>query len=166
MEPSGKKGIFVGYSETSKAYRIYIPGQRYIEVSRDVTFHEEVAFRHSREVPLDAELVEQEAPAAVGESSDKAPSLEDEREESEEGPDVPIEEPVERLLEKIPAKRKPAWCKQILQEAEGHATPKGTFRESRKPQRYSGLAAQVDPIICEPSSFEEATKLQVWKDAM
>ena len=30
LEPSGKKGIFVGYSETSKAYRIYIPGQRYI----------------------------------------------------------------------------------------------------------------------------------------
>jgi transposase InsO family protein len=25
LEPSGKKGIFVGYSESSKAYRIYIP---------------------------------------------------------------------------------------------------------------------------------------------
>jgi transposase InsO family protein len=25
LEPSGKKGTFVGYSETSKAYRIYIP---------------------------------------------------------------------------------------------------------------------------------------------
>ena len=80
--------------------------------------------------------------------------------------DVPTEDPIERLLEEIPAKRQPAWCRQILQEAEGHAAPKGTFRESRKPQRYSGLAAQVDPVICEPSSFEEATKLQVWKDAM
>jgi hypothetical protein len=28
LEPSGKKGTFVGYSETSKAYRIYILGQR------------------------------------------------------------------------------------------------------------------------------------------
>ena len=44
LEPSGKKGIFVGYSETSKAYRIYIPGQKFIEVSRDVTFHEETTF--------------------------------------------------------------------------------------------------------------------------
>jgi hypothetical protein len=26
LEPSGKKGTFVGYNETSKAYRIYIPG--------------------------------------------------------------------------------------------------------------------------------------------
>jgi hypothetical protein len=25
LEPSGKKGIFVGYNESSKAYRIYIP---------------------------------------------------------------------------------------------------------------------------------------------
>ena len=105
MEPFGKKGIFVGYSETSKAYRIYIPGQRYIEVSRDVTFHEEVAFHRSREVPLDTELVEQEAPAADGESSDKPPGPEDEREESKEGLDVPTEEPIERLLEEIPAKR-------------------------------------------------------------
>ena len=26
LEPFGRKGIFVGYSETSKAFRIYIPG--------------------------------------------------------------------------------------------------------------------------------------------
>jgi hypothetical protein len=26
MEPSGKKGDFVGYSENSKSYRIYVPG--------------------------------------------------------------------------------------------------------------------------------------------
>ena len=26
LEPSGKKGIFVGYSETSKAYHIYVLG--------------------------------------------------------------------------------------------------------------------------------------------
>ena len=28
LEPSGKKGTFVGYSESSKAYRIYVPRQR------------------------------------------------------------------------------------------------------------------------------------------
>ena len=26
LEPLGRKGIFVGYNETSKAFRIYIPG--------------------------------------------------------------------------------------------------------------------------------------------
>ena len=26
LEPSGKKGVFVGYSDSSKAYHIYVPG--------------------------------------------------------------------------------------------------------------------------------------------
>jgi transposase InsO family protein len=37
LDPSGKKGIFVGYYEVSKAFRIYIPDQHHIEISRDVT---------------------------------------------------------------------------------------------------------------------------------
>ena len=32
LEPSGRKGIFVEYSETSKAYRVYILGQKNIEL--------------------------------------------------------------------------------------------------------------------------------------
>ena len=92
-------------------------------------------------------MEEQEAPAADGESLDEPPSPKDQREESKEGLDAPVEEPLERLLEDPPAKRKPAWCRQILQEAEGHAAPKGTFRESRKPQSFFGLATHVDPVI-------------------
>jgi hypothetical protein len=49
LDPSGKKGIFVGYSETSKAYRVYIPGYRQIEISRDVTFDEDAIFSRSRQ---------------------------------------------------------------------------------------------------------------------
>jgi hypothetical protein len=40
LDPSGKKGIFVGYCEVSKAFRVYIPGYHHIEISRDVTFYE------------------------------------------------------------------------------------------------------------------------------
>ena len=40
LEPSGKKGIFIGYSESSKAHKIYAPGQQKVEISRDVTFDE------------------------------------------------------------------------------------------------------------------------------
>jgi hypothetical protein len=61
LEPSKTKGTFVGYSETSKAYRIYVPGQKFIEVSRDMTFHEEAAFHRSRELPCDTK--EQEVPS-------------------------------------------------------------------------------------------------------
>jgi hypothetical protein len=49
LEPLGKRGIFVGYSESSKAYRIYILGQYKIEISRDVTFDEKIAFKKSIE---------------------------------------------------------------------------------------------------------------------
>jgi transposase InsO family protein len=48
LEPSDRKGTFVGYSESSKAYQIYISGQRQIKVSRDVSFEEKFAFRKSR----------------------------------------------------------------------------------------------------------------------
>lgn len=66
LESSGKKGTFVGYNETSKAYRIYILGQHQIEVSQDVTFDEEVAFKRSRESHMEIDSEEQEAPKDVG----------------------------------------------------------------------------------------------------
>ena len=42
LDPFGKQGIFVGYSELAKVYRIYIPDQRKMELSRDITFEEDV----------------------------------------------------------------------------------------------------------------------------
>ena len=45
MDPSRKKGIFVGYCEASKAFRIYIPGHHHIEINRDVTFDEEATLK-------------------------------------------------------------------------------------------------------------------------
>jgi hypothetical protein len=45
LEPSLKKGIFVGYSESSKDYIIYVPGQQKVEINIDVTFYENIAFR-------------------------------------------------------------------------------------------------------------------------
>lgn len=106
LEPSDKKGIIVGYSETSKAYRIYVPGQRFIEVNRDVTFHKEVAFRRSRETSIDVGLEEHEALATSGDSLNEPPSPDGQREESEERLDAPAEEPIERLLEEPPVKRR------------------------------------------------------------
>ena len=62
----GRKGIFVGYSETSKAFRIYIPGFKQIETSRDVTFDEDEAFNKSRRHRAEEVLDEEpEAPRAI-----------------------------------------------------------------------------------------------------
>jgi len=46
-----EKGYLVGYSENTKAYRIYLPGSRNILVRRDVKFMEDRAFRKSCEMP-------------------------------------------------------------------------------------------------------------------
>jgi hypothetical protein len=59
LEPSRKKGIFMGYSESSKAYRIYIPEQHKIKVSRDVTFNEKMAFKKSIEETIEEEEYEE-----------------------------------------------------------------------------------------------------------
>ena len=40
LNPSGRKGIFIGYNDTSKVYRIYFPGSKKIHISRYVTFDE------------------------------------------------------------------------------------------------------------------------------
>ena len=46
LEASGKKGTFVSYNENSKAYRIYVPSQREVEISHDVTFDEDSSLRN------------------------------------------------------------------------------------------------------------------------
>ena len=48
LDPSGKKGIFVGYCEVSKTFRIYISGFHHIDISRDVTFDEESTLKISQ----------------------------------------------------------------------------------------------------------------------
>ena len=50
LEPTAEKGILVGYSETTKGYRIYILGQQKIVVRQDVRFEEDQAFRKSVEL--------------------------------------------------------------------------------------------------------------------
>ena len=48
LDPFGNKGIFVGYCEVSKSFRIYIPGFHHMDISRDVTFDEESAVKISK----------------------------------------------------------------------------------------------------------------------
>ena len=55
LDPSGRKGVFVRYSESAKAYRICIPGRRKIELSRDVTFEEDISYRRSRHSESDSD---------------------------------------------------------------------------------------------------------------
>jgi hypothetical protein len=98
----------------------------------------------------DSEAVQ---PTSENEESD------DQREKPREGTSNEPLEPTEVLeitLEEPLAKRKTRWLKEIMQEGERIASPKGTFRERKRPQRFGGYVALMRNISdAEHSSFEE-----------
>ena len=51
LDPSGRKGIFVGYFKISKDYRIYFPRFKMIDINRDVTFDEDTTYNKSKKRP-------------------------------------------------------------------------------------------------------------------
>ena len=53
MKLAGKNGNFAGYNESYKAYKIYVPGERHVEVNRDVLFHEKEKCKRSKEIQYD-----------------------------------------------------------------------------------------------------------------
>jgi hypothetical protein len=126
-------------------------------VSRDVIFEEEIAFRRSREsqMEIDSETIPSPPSAVQRETT------------------IVLVDPVDPVaLVDVPrdiavGHERPAWAGKTLQEAEGHATPQGTFRESKRPKRFLSYVSTVSHIIdTEPSCHGEATCQQVWQDAM
>ena len=158
LDPAGKQGIFVGYSESAKAYRIYIPDQRKMELSRDVTFEEDVAYRRSRRTDNDSDY-SQELLASPSPPTEKE-TMEDDVIEPTDPVDSVILDPVLRDTAILGHKRRPAWARQTLQDAEGHAAPR-PFRESKRPQRYGCYVALMGNLLdLEPSTYEEASRHQ------
>lgn len=63
-------------------------------------------------------------------------------------------------IEKV-SKKRPAWLRETLQEAEWHSAPSGSIREKKRPRKFSSYSALLSNIIdSKPRSFDEANKLQ------
>jgi esterase/lipase superfamily enzyme len=108
----------VGYSETSKAYRIYIPSTRKTIERRDTKFEEERAFRKSYQ---DKYILEAEVPQQEEVSSPKSP-------------DLPTEGQQEEEQQAFSRKRKQKCAKQLLKEAsEQVKSPKTSIKTSIPP---------------------------------
>lgn len=156
----------MSYNETSKAYRIYILGQKHIKVNKDVKFEEDVAFRKSKGSCMEIDDENHETPQDM--DIDHTPEIQRESIEP-----VANDDPIEPLdltdgpRDIVVNRKRPLWARNTMQEAKQFATPRGTFRESKRPQRFSSYAALMCNLIeTEPSSVEEASKQQVWKDEM
>jgi hypothetical protein len=153
---SARKGTFVGCCESSKAYQIYIPGQRQIEMCRDVSFEKEVAFSRSRGSHMQIHNETQEEMV----SSPPHPSVA--RKETIDPVD-PVGVPRDIAVGSVEA------CLGSSESAGGReiCAPRGTFRESKRPQRFSSYVAAMGHIIdSEPSYYEEASIQLVWRDSM
>ena len=102
LNPSKKKGIFVGYCDVSKAFRIYIPGFHHMEISRDATFDEEATLKRSRKCQHEEVYEEVTPPRNI----DFAPSLEEETSE-----DHDMLEPQEPPTMNISRNINPSWVR-------------------------------------------------------
>ena len=148
LEPSGKKGIFIGYSETSKGYRIYIPGQRTIEVSRDVIFEEDTAFKISN----NDECI-----------SEEDQETEIEREDNSDISSMSNNNESDHV--NLNNKKRPLWARKML--AENQVEPDDVIQESKRTRNQSCYVALLSELIkSEPTNVKEALSHQSWKEAM
>ena len=118
-----EEGLFVGYSEQSKAYRIYILKYRQIELSRDVTFDEDSAFKKSRKDKEDEE--EHETPKTI--KSPKEVRIEEEDPIPEDHDVTKPQLPEDLPSELISRKRKPAWAREAIEDTKRLGAPKGAI---------------------------------------
>ena len=155
LDYSGKKGLFIVYSEQSKAYQIYIPGYCQIELSRDVTFDEDTTFRKSK---IDKEDEQKHETPRVAESPKPVRNKEEDQIPKDHDMTEP-QKPKEFPSEMISHKRRHVWAREVIEEAKIHGVPEGTFRERKNPNPYpSYVTLMCDIFYKGPAYFEEETK--------
>jgi hypothetical protein len=177
MEPFGKKGIFAGYCEVSKTFRIYIHGHRHIEISRDVIVDEEATLKKSRRCQLEEVYEEEPVNPRIAESMREVPRAAEQVGEVITSPDeelledhdiVEVQEPPQMTLSH---KRKPSWGRELIQDGEKYVVLEGTLRQVKRPKPFSNytdfICALPDELPDEePTCSEEAIQRKEWVDAM
>jgi hypothetical protein len=173
LEPSKKKGIFVGYCEVSKAFRIYIPGHLHIEISRDVTFDEEATLKKSRRCQLEEMYEEEPINPRTTESMREVPRAAEPVREVIASPDeeTPEDHDITKVQEPpqmtFSHKRNPTWARELIQDGEKYGVPEGTTRQVKRPKPFSSYTTFMCNLLDEePTCFEEAIQKKEWADSM
>ena len=140
----------MGYNESSKSYKIYIPRSKQIEVCKDVSFEEQMAIQKGRGSDMeidDNEKMRSSPPPVVQREFPKEELIDS----------IDPVEPVDAPTDMAVSRKRPRWAQQTLQDAEGHKAPHGIYRESKRPQRFSSYVALMSHIIdSKPNTYEEA----------
>jgi hypothetical protein len=118
LDPLGKKGIFVGYCEVSKAFRIYILGYHRIEISIYVSFDEDATLKRSRKNHLE-EVYEEEPVAPRLEKPVKEVAVTCDDEIPEDHDMIKYQEPSHMHI----YHRKPASTREFIQDANKYGAP-------------------------------------------
>ena len=158
MDPYGKKGIFVGYCEVSKSFKIYISRFHHIDICRDVTFDEEINFKKSIRCQLEEVHEEDVPPKKV---------------EAEPSPEIvaleyhDMLEPQESPTMDISRKRKPSRVIEIIQEAEKYGALEGSTRTRNRSNPFSSYVdLMCDLVDQKPNNYEENAQKKEWVEAM
>ena len=117
FDPFRRKGIFVGYNDTSKAYQICFLGLNKIEINIYLTFDEDLAYSKSRRIPIE-EVKESKGKRVKGTKIVEAIPEDHEHHDMEEP-----QEHVEPLHEKESHKRKLTWALDLIQEVGRYGAP-------------------------------------------
>ena len=74
---------------------------------------------------------------------------------------------VDPLREVNTHKRRLVWAREAIQNEDKYGALDGTSRYNNIPRAYSSYVALLcDIIYARPSSYDEATKIKLWKEAM
>ena len=105
LDAFGKKGMFMRYSETLKAYRVYVPGQREVEICHNVTFDEDASLWKGINLP----------------NSEENHDVRSGKQEESKDEIIPDVEGSMDLIDPYPSmKIRPSWLKDTLEDVERH----------------------------------------------
>ncbi|KAH9291809.1 hypothetical protein KI387_043002 [Taxus chinensis] len=177
LDQTAEKGYLVGYSETSKAYRIFIPGTRRIIVRRDVKFMEDKAFRRSRDLPADDQSEQptkapspsqgQQSSSTVTSTSIDSGSEDSQSMEQLVQQDMHLEDIEVDISSSTVGSRNREVQDTQRDTQEFVGAPRKSTRQRREPAKFNDYVALVSQLVdSEPSSYQEAAQHQVWRDAM
>jgi len=122
--------MIVGYCENSKTFRIDIPSQRKVEISRDVTFNEDATLGKVRDLPPPPPLEKNDDMDILD-----GPSVLEYEIDIVDNPMEP-KDPFNPPPSDSPSRKRPLWLRDTLQDVEKQVLVRRSFRERKQPCGY------------------------------